>query len=103
MYLCSCLFIFQSVKRFMKLECKCHGVSGSCTLRTCWLAMSDFRKTGDYLRKKYNGAIEVTVNQDGAGFTVAHKDFRNATKNDLVYFENSPDYCLMDKSAGTTD
>ncbi|KAK1801183.1 hypothetical protein P4O66_022871, partial [Electrophorus voltai] len=88
-----------SVKRFMKLECKCHGVSGSCALRTCWLAMSDFRKTGDYLRKKYNGAIEVTVNQDGTGFTVANKDFRNATKNDLVYFENSPDYCLLDKAA----
>lgn len=84
----------------MKLECKCHGVSGSCTLRTCWLAMSDFRKTGDFLRKKYNGAIEVIVNQDKTGFTVANKDFRKATKNDLVYFENSPDYCLMDKAAG---
>lgn len=84
----------------MKLECKCHGVSGSCTLRTCWLAMSDFRKTGDYLRKKYNGAIQVTMNQDGTGFTVANKNFRKPTKTDLVYFENSPDYCLMDKSAG---
>lgn len=84
----------------MKLECKCHGLSGSCTLRTCWMAMSDFRKTGDYLRRKYNGAIEVTMNQDGTGFTVANKAFRKATKNDLVYFENSPDYCLQDKSAG---
>lgn len=64
------------------------------------MAMSDFRKTGDYLRRKYNGAIEVTMNQDGTGFTVANKDFRKATKNDLVYFENSPDYCLQDKSAG---
>ncbi|KAG9327921.1 hypothetical protein JZ751_017280 [Albula glossodonta] len=63
--------------------CKCHGVSGSCTLRTCWLAMSDFRKTGDYLRKKYNGAIEVTMNQDGTGFAEANQDFRKATKNDL--------------------
>lgn len=90
----------QAVKRFMKLECKCHGVSGSCTLRTCWMAMSDFRKTGDYLRRKYNGAIEVTMNQDGTGFTVANKDFRKATKTDLVYFENSPDYCLQDKEAG---
>lgn len=87
----------------MKLECKCHGVSGSCTLRTCWLAMSDFRKTGDFLRKKYNGAIEVTMNQDGTGFTVANKDFRKATKNDLVYFETSPDYCLMDKAAGKNE
>ncbi|GLD46128.1 protein Wnt-2b [Lates japonicus] len=92
-----------AVKRFMKLECKCHGVSGSCTLRTCWMAMSDFRKTGDYLRRKYNGAIEVTMNQDGTGFTVANKAFRKATKNDLVYFENSPDYCLQDKAAGQTN
>jgi len=91
----------QAVKRFLKLECKCHGVSGSCTLRTCWLAMSDFRKTGDYLRKKYNGAIQVIMNQDGTGFTVANKNFRKPTKTDLVYFENSPDYCVMDKSAGT--
>lgn len=92
----------QAVKRFLKLECKCHGVSGSCTLRTCWLAMSDFRKTGDYLRRKYNGAIQVTMNQDGTGFTVANKNFRKPTKTDLVYFENSPDYCVMDKSAGKT-
>ncbi|MGH0149546.1 UNVERIFIED_CONTAM: hypothetical protein FKN15_024299 [Acipenser sinensis] len=90
-----------AVKRFMKLECKCHGVSGSCTLRTCWLAMSDFRKTGDFLWKKYSGAIQVTMNQDGTGFTVANKNFRKPTKNDLVYFENSPDYCLMDKAAGS--
>ncbi|KAJ1138587.1 hypothetical protein NDU88_004968 [Pleurodeles waltl] len=89
-----------AVKRFMKLECKCHGVSGSCSLRTCWSAMSDFQKTGDYLRKKYNTAIQVTMNQDGTGFMEANKNFRKATKNDLVYFENSPDYCLMDKSAG---
>lgn len=86
----------------MKLECKCHGVSGSCTLRTCWNAMSDFRKTGDYLRRKYNGAIEVMMNQDGTGLTVANKDFRKPTKNDLVYFESSPDYCLQDKAAGKT-
>ncbi|KGL78733.1 Protein Wnt-2b, partial [Tinamus guttatus] len=90
-----------AVKRFLKLECKCHGVSGSCTLRTCWLAMSDFRKTGDHLRKKYNGAIQVTMNQDGTGFTLANKNFRKPTKTDLVYFENSPDYCVMDKSAGS--
>lgn len=64
--------------------------------------MSDFRKTGDYLRKKYNGAIQVTMNQDGSGFTVANKNFRKPTKTDLVYFENSPDYCVMDKSAGKT-
>lgn len=62
--------------------------------------MSDFRRTGDYLRKKYNTAIEVTMNQDGTGFKVADKDFKGSTKNELVYVENSPDYCLMDRTTG---
>jgi len=90
----------QAVKRFLKQECKCHGVSGSCTLRTCWLAMADFRRTGDYLWKKYNGAIQVVMNQDGTGFTVANKRFKKPTKNDLVYFESSPDYCIRDRDVG---
>lgn len=97
---CVCVCVLQAVKRFMKLECKCHGVSGSCALRTCWLAMSDFRRTGDYLRKKYNTAVEVTMNQDGTGFTVADRDFKGNPKNDLVYVEHSPDYCLLDRAAG---
>uniref|UniRef100_A0A8C5MFD8 Protein Wnt n=1 Tax=Leptobrachium leishanense TaxID=445787 RepID=A0A8C5MFD8_9ANUR len=91
----------KAVKRFMKQECKCHGVSGSCTLRTCWLATGEFRKTGDFLRKKYNGAIQVVMNQDGTGFTVSNKRFKKPTPNDLVYFENSPDYCLRDREAGS--
>ncbi|XP_006633328.1 protein Wnt-2 [Lepisosteus oculatus] len=91
----------KAVKRFMTLECKCHGVSGSCSVRTCWLAMADFRKTGEYLRKKYNGAVQVVMNQYGTGFTVAYRAFKKPTKNDLVYFENSPDYCIRDHEVGS--
>ncbi|XP_069812165.1 protein Wnt-2 [Dendropsophus ebraccatus] len=91
----------KAVKRFIKQECKCHGVSGSCTVRTCWLTMGDFRKSGDLLRKKYNGAIQVVMNQDGTGFTVANKRYNKPTSNDLVYFENSPDYCIKDRDAGS--
>lgn len=40
------------------------------------------------------------MNQDGTGFTVANKRFKKPTKNDLVYFENSPDYCIRDREAG---
>lgn len=62
--------------------------------------MADFRRTGDYLWRKYDGAIQVVMNQDGTGFTVANKRFKKPTKNDLVYFENSPDYCIRDREAG---
>lgn len=90
-----------AVRRFLKLECKCHGVSGSCTLRTCWRALSDFRRTGDYLRRRYDGAVQVTATQDGANFTAARQGYRHATRTDLVYFDNSPDYCVLDKAAGS--
>ncbi|KAL7878802.1 hypothetical protein AOLI_G00097760 [Acnodon oligacanthus] len=91
----------KAVKRFMTLECKCHGVSGSCNVRTCWLAMGDFRQTGDYLRKKYNSAVQVVMNRYGTGFTSAYRKFKKPTKNDLVYFEDSPDYCIWDHESGS--
>ncbi|KAK3549235.1 hypothetical protein QTP70_034231 [Hemibagrus guttatus] len=91
----------RAVKRFMTLECKCHGVSGSCNIRTCWLAMADFRQSGEYLRKKYNSATQVVMNRYGTGFTIAHRKFRKPTKNDLVYFEDSPDYCIWDHESGS--
>ena len=62
--------------------------------------MSDFKQTGDYLHKKYNTAIEVIMNQDGMGFMVPEKYFNKSIKNELVYVEKSPDYCLMDRTAG---
>lgn len=62
--------------------------------------MSDFRQTGDYLRKKYNSATQVVMNRYGTGFTTVHRKFKKPTKNDLVYFEDSPDYCIWDHEAG---
>lgn len=84
----------------MKLECKCHGVSGSCTVRTCWLAMQDFKRVGEFLRNEYNGATQVTMNQDGNGLVVANKHHKRPTRSDLVYFEESPDYCVEDPEIG---
>ena len=35
--------ILQLLERTMKVECKCHGVSGSCELKTCWRSLASFR------------------------------------------------------------
>ncbi|XP_054878659.1 protein Wnt-2 isoform X2 [Poeciliopsis prolifica] len=91
----------KAVRRFMTLQCKCHGVSGSCSIRTCWQAMADFRRTGDHLRRRYNSAVQVAVNQYGTGFTAAHTHFTRPSKNDLVYMEDSPDYCIRDPQSGS--
>ncbi|XP_034933607.1 protein Wnt-2-like isoform X2 [Chelonus insularis] len=47
------------VKAMLQTECKCHGVSGSCTVRTCWRTLPSFRQIGDALMKKYYRARPV--------------------------------------------
>lgn len=37
-------------------KCKCHGVSGSCSMKTCWRRLHDFNMTANLLRQKYHDA-----------------------------------------------
>lgn len=46
----------------MKDKCKCHGVSGSCSMKTCWKKLSDFNATATLLRQKYNQAVRKAPN-----------------------------------------
>ncbi|XP_066253859.1 protein Wnt-1 [Euwallacea similis] len=48
------------VQSQMRQECKCHGMSGSCTMKTCWMRLSTFRAIGDLLKDRYDGATHVT-------------------------------------------
>ena len=50
---------FQAVKNFMRTECKCHGLSGSCTLRTCWRKLPIFHDVATRLKEKFDGAAKV--------------------------------------------
>lgn len=52
------------------------------------------------MKKKYDGAIEVTVGQGGHSLFAFRKEFKQPTKNDLIYFEQSPDYCQHDDAIG---
>ncbi|VVC97308.1 unnamed protein product [Leptidea sinapis] len=37
----------------MEVRCKCHGLSGSCQLRTCWRATPDFRIVASTIKRQY--------------------------------------------------
>ncbi|CAG5134606.1 unnamed protein product, partial [Candidula unifasciata] len=91
----------RAVKKFRKLECKCHGVSGSCTIRTCWLAMQEFRSVSAHLKTRYNGATQMMMKQNGVSLIVANRNHKKPTRSDLVYIEASPDYCVENPEVGS--
>lgn len=82
----------------MRVECKCHGVSGSCEVKTCWKAMPPFRKVGNVIKEKFDGATEVEQRKIGTTKVLVPRNsqFKPHTDEDLVYLDSSPDFCDYD-------
>ncbi len=91
----------------MRLECKCHGVSGSCTTKTCWTTLPKFRQLGYILKEKYNHAVHVEPVRASRNkrptFLKVKKpySYRKPMDMDLVYIEKSPNYCEADPVTGS--
>ncbi|KAK3585900.1 hypothetical protein CHS0354_038436 [Potamilus streckersoni] len=91
----------RSVYNYAKVACKCHGVSGSCSLKTCWQQLPTFREIGDRLKERYDGAVESKFNKRGTKLVRKHKKYNKPTKEDLVYLDESPDYCVVNPKTGS--
>ena len=115
----------------MMIKCKCHGVSGSCELRTCWRSTGSVRRTGDRLHVGYESAIKVRGvhiagggSSDGVdarqelvpvlGATASKPEVETSTSTGnidglrrrlgddvLVYVRSSLDFCRADAKTGS--
>ncbi|XP_060100817.1 protein Wnt-16 [Heteronotia binoei] len=90
-----------AVAKLMIVDCRCHGVSGSCALKTCWKTMSTFDKIGSFLKEKYENSIQISDR--------LKKKLRRKLKSqrkipvhkeDLLYIHRSPNYCVEDRKLG---
>ncbi|KAL0273550.1 UNVERIFIED_CONTAM: hypothetical protein PYX00_006186 [Menopon gallinae] len=90
-----------AVKNYMRTDCKCHGLSGSCTHRTCWRKMPPFREVGNRLKERYDGAAKVIPSNDGKSFIPDGETIKPPGRGDLVYSQASPDFCRYNRKSGS--
>ncbi|KAK1879803.1 Protein Wnt-9a [Dissostichus eleginoides] len=78
------------------ITCKCHGVSGSCTVRTCWRQLLPFHEIGANLKLLYeNTSKPPPPPLPGPNDQIP----RTMT---LLHIEDSPSFCRPSKySSGT--
>lgn len=83
--------------------CKCHGVSGSCSIKTCWRSLADFNKIAENLKEKYGMAIEVKRKRQKSQhyFVPINMKVDKIPNDELVYIQKSPDYCSPDRKMGS--
>ncbi|XP_013420028.1 protein Wnt-1 [Lingula anatina] len=55
------------VQNQMERDCKCHGMSGSCTVKTCWMRLPKFRTVGDLIKGRFDGASRVYQGKSNDG------------------------------------
>lgn len=99
----------RAIKENMDKSCKCHGVSGSCTVRVCWRTMPKMAKVASLLRRKFDSALRVKLNKNKTKLTRISRGRRGRKRNtnnkrpppsSLVYAATSPDFCQADKRYG---
>ncbi|KXJ28076.1 protein Wnt-3a [Exaiptasia diaphana] len=94
----------KAIGKLVWRKCKCHGLSGSCSMKTCWIQQPNFRQVGEHLRDRYNGASEMIININRKGkqrLKPKHKHLKKPTESDLIYYQSSPNFCDHNPKAGS--
>lgn len=103
----------QAVTQNQEKHCHCHGMTGSCHMKTCTRDLPGARRIGQILKKEYENAQEVEVVRERPNLPyelikVDNKSTLSGNQSpfpdhtQLVYQEDSPDYCNANSEYGAT-
>ena len=104
----SVLLLLQVVLDNRRLKCVCHGVSGSCSVKTCAREIPSIFEIGDILRAKYDEAVKVNVVIAQNGDSMIQKVDRRREQEgaplstELIYVEMSTNHCSVDPEYTTS-
>nr|AHZ09432.1 Wnt4 [Rhopilema esculentum] len=93
----------KAIENNLAMRCSCHGVSGTCSTRTCSRVIPSFQEIGMKLKEKFDCASMVALQRVGARIALLPKDKRlkPLTNQDLAYLKESPSYCDANKREGS--
>ncbi|XP_069496151.1 protein Wnt-11 [Ambystoma mexicanum] len=93
----------QILKASLEMKCKCHGVSGSCSIKTCWKGLQELRDIAQDLKIRYLSATKVVHRPMGTRKQLVPKDIdiRPVKETELVYLQSSPDFCMKNEKLGS--
>ena len=66
-------------------KCKCHGVSGSCSMKTCWRRLGDFNSTAALLRTKYHQAVRKIPSNKASRRAISKQKREKAVSKFLTF------------------
>ncbi|XP_027056896.1 protein Wnt-5a-like isoform X2 [Pocillopora damicornis] len=103
----------QVIRDNYEIRCRCHGISQSCEIKTCWKELVQFSTIGEKLRTMYDKAVKVRLDRRTGRLLKGNKKSENqkvtgrrrSTSNkptigNLIYLESSPNYCIRSKRRG---
>ncbi len=73
--------------------CKCHGISGACTVQTCYEKLPALAEVSESLYIKYDGAVKVDL-VDGELKRDSTFEANPLGDSDLAFSDESPDLCV---------
>jgi wingless-type MMTV integration site family protein 11 len=93
----------QALRASLETKCKCHGVSGSCSIRTCWKGLQELQDVAADLKTRYLSATKVVHRPMGTRKHLVPKDLdiRPVKDSELVYLQSSPDFCMKNEKVGS--
>jgi wingless-type MMTV integration site family, member 6 len=65
------------------------------------MKMPLFHEVGNRLKERFDGAVKVIANNDGNSFKADGETIKKPERNDLVYTEESPDFCRPNHKIGS--
>ena len=107
--------VVQAIAQHIRKQCRCHGVSGSCEFKTCWLQMPKFSEVSEMLKKRYDHfAVQVDIfHQNRYVVQVAKRAKKRLRRkerserqiplrgNEMAFVQRSPSYCEANPLLGS--